>query len=125
MLTVRTALPGAAAGFHRILAPSGFSTPPAAVLECARLVAERFGASLDQLQVPVDPARSIVRYARDNAFDLIVMGTHGRSGIAHLVKGSVAEEVIRGATCPVMTVHLAHEQAAEPLFERKAIDAST
>lgn len=51
------------------------------------------------------PAHAIVDYATDNGFDLIVMGTHGRSGIAHLLIGSVAELVVRGAPCPVMTVH--------------------
>jgi hypothetical protein len=37
--------------------------------------------------------------------DLIVMGTHGRSGMAHLLMGSVAEKVVRAAPCPVLTVH--------------------
>lgn len=50
-------------------------------------------------------ARTIVDYAADNRFDLIVMGTHGRTGIAHLLMGSVAERVVRNATCPVMTTH--------------------
>jgi nucleotide-binding universal stress UspA family protein len=43
-------------------------------------------------------------YAADHAFDMIVMGTHGRSGIAQLLMGSVAETVIRTARCPVLTV---------------------
>ena len=51
------------------------------------------------------PAQAIVDYAADNGFDLIVMGTHGRAGIAHLLMGSVAERVVRHATCPVMTIH--------------------
>ena len=50
-------------------------------------------------------ARTIVDYAADNLFDLIVMGTHGRTGIAHLLMGSVAERVVRTATCPVVTTH--------------------
>ena len=50
------------------------------------------------------PARAIVDYARDNAMNLIVMGTHGRSGFAHLLLGSVAERVVRTAGCPVLTV---------------------
>jgi universal stress protein A len=49
-------------------------------------------------------ARQIVAYADDNAIDLIVMGTHGRRGVAHLLLGSVAEHVVRTATCPVLTV---------------------
>jgi nucleotide-binding universal stress UspA family protein len=43
-------------------------------------------------------------YARDHDIDLIVMGTHGRSGLAHLVMGSVAERVVREAPCPVLTI---------------------
>lgn len=46
----------------------------------------------------------IVKYAGENAIDLIVMGTHGRRGIAHLLLGSVAEHVVRTAACPVLTV---------------------
>lgn len=49
-------------------------------------------------------ARSIVNYASERQMDLIVMGTHGRSGLDHLLTGSVAERVIRHAPCPVMTV---------------------
>jgi universal stress protein A len=48
--------------------------------------------------------KAIVDYAIDRRIDLIVMGTHGRSGIAHLLVGSVAEQVIRKAPCPVMAV---------------------
>ena len=50
------------------------------------------------------PAPEIVRYAGDRSIDLIVMGTHGRSGMAHLLMGSVAEHVVRLSPCPVMLV---------------------
>lgn len=50
------------------------------------------------------PASAIVRAASDRAADLIVIGTHGRTGIAHLILGSVAEHVVRTAPCPVLTV---------------------
>ncbi|MBI4886302.1 MAG: universal stress protein [Acidobacteria bacterium] len=50
------------------------------------------------------PAPSIASYAAGYGFDLIVMGTHGRTGLAHLLMGSVAEHVVRSATCPVITV---------------------
>jgi universal stress protein A len=50
------------------------------------------------------PSDQIVRYADDREIDLIVMGTHGRSGVAHMVMGSVAEKVVRTAPCPVLTV---------------------
>ena len=50
------------------------------------------------------PAAAIVSYAHESNIDLIVMGTHGRSGIAHLLMGSVAERVVQTAPCPVLTV---------------------
>jgi nucleotide-binding universal stress UspA family protein len=56
------------------------------------------------------PAAAIVTYARDRAMDLIVIGTHGRGAVAHLLMGSVAERVVRTAPCPVLTVrHPEHE----------------
>ena len=50
------------------------------------------------------PFVEIIRYARANNIDLIVMGTHGRSGLTHALIGSVAERVVRKAPCPVLTV---------------------
>jgi nucleotide-binding universal stress UspA family protein len=50
------------------------------------------------------PFVEIVRYARDLNCDLIVIGTHGRSGLAHVLLGSTAEKVVRKAPCPVLTV---------------------
>ena len=55
-------------------------------------------------------AASIVQYARDLDIDLIIVGTHGRGAVAHLLMGSVAERVVRTASCPVLTVrHPEHE----------------
>ena len=49
--------------------------------------------------------QAIVDYAKANAIDLIITGTHGRGPIKHLLMGSVAERVVRTAPCPVLTVH--------------------
>ena len=49
-------------------------------------------------------AQTIVEYATAEAASLIAMGTHGRTGLAHLILGSVAERVARTAPCPVLTV---------------------
>jgi nucleotide-binding universal stress UspA family protein len=49
-------------------------------------------------------AACIVQYARDEHVNLIVVGTHGRGAMAHLLMGSVAERVVRTAPCPVLTV---------------------
>lgn len=51
------------------------------------------------------PFVEIIRYAKENNIDLIIMGTHGRSGLMHIIIGSVAENVVRRAPCPVLTVH--------------------
>ena len=50
--------------------------------------------------------RVIIDTAVEQGSDLIVMGTHGRSGLSHMVLGSVAEEVVRTAPCPVVTVRM-------------------
>ncbi len=69
------------------------------------------------LEIPIthvllegDPAFEIVRYGRDVNADLIVMGTHGRTGVERLVLGSVAEKVLRDATCSVLVVKLPRGQ---------------
>jgi nucleotide-binding universal stress UspA family protein len=56
----------------------------------------------------------ITAYAGDNGFDVIIMGTHGRTGLAHLLMGSVAESVIRTAPCPVLTVKSVHADKTQP-----------
>src|SRR5262245_62147167 len=50
------------------------------------------------------PAETIVHVAHERGADLIVMGTHGRTGLQHMFLGSVAEKVVRLAPCPVLTV---------------------
>ena len=50
------------------------------------------------------PARSILTYAKDSQIDLVIVGTHGRSGLAEFFMGSVAQHVVRAAPCPVLTV---------------------
>ena len=60
------------------------------------------------------PATAIVDYARTENIDLVVMGTHGRGAVAHLLMGSVAEKVVRLAPCPVMTVHAVEHDCLAP-----------
>jgi nucleotide-binding universal stress UspA family protein len=56
------------------------------------------------------PFYEIIRYAKEADIDLIVMGTHGHSGLAHVLLGSATEKVVRKAPCPVLTVrHPEHE----------------
>jgi nucleotide-binding universal stress UspA family protein len=60
------------------------------------------------------PLEEIVRYARSRDIDLIAMGTHGRGGVKRLVIGSVAEHVVRDATCAVLTVHHSKPELVHP-----------
>jgi len=82
-----------------------------------------------------DPAQRIVDYADEIDADLIVSGTHGRSGVERRLIGSVAERVVRKAACPVMTVRLPETDVtvedeneamtiARDALERKGVDAT-
>jgi nucleotide-binding universal stress UspA family protein len=79
-------------------------------------------------QIPVshvllqgDPATEIVRYGRDVGADLIVMGTHGRTGLDRLLMGSVAEKVLRDAACSVLVVKLPRGM---PAIERGDVEVA-
>ncbi len=52
-----------------------------------------------------NPFLEIVKYAEEHDIDLLVIGTHGRTGLAHALLGSTAERIVRKSKCPVMTVH--------------------
>lgn len=60
-------------------------------------------------QVEGSPAQEIVEYAEDEGIDLVVMGTHGRSGVDRLLLGSVAERVVRTSPVPVLTVRVTNK----------------
>jgi len=60
------------------------------------------------------PFLEIIRYAKKVDIDLIVIGTHGRSGLAHALLGSVAEKVVRKSPCPVLTVRPDGHQFSMP-----------
>jgi nucleotide-binding universal stress UspA family protein len=119
---------------REVLVATDFSEIAEEAVRAARQHAERFGARLHLLHVletaegdagerlarlgqgpgatiPVlvrapagDPAHEIARYAREHGVDLIVIGTHGRTGVSRALLGSVAERVIRTAPCPVLAV---------------------
>jgi nucleotide-binding universal stress UspA family protein len=62
------------------------------------------GVPVEYLLAEGEPAVEIGRAARDHSCDLIVLGSHGRTGVRRLLMGSVAEHVVRYAACPVLTV---------------------
>lgn len=97
------------------LMPDGAYVPPAYdEIEDSRAVRDELnrwlvGPPADQCNAGFDirigtPVLEILSYAKQRAADLIVLGTHGRTGIAHLLIGSVAENVVRKSECPVLTV---------------------
>jgi nucleotide-binding universal stress UspA family protein len=75
------------------------------------LIRGQFKGSWEVAVVSGHPADAIVRAAQERGADLIVMGTHGRTGLQHVLLGSVAEKVVRTATCPVLTVRRKPESA--------------
>lgn len=96
------------------------SPADAAMVELVRKAAEqalaRFVADAQKggivvreaLSEPGSPAHTIVDVAKKGRYDLLVLGTHGHTGLAHALIGSVAERVVRHASCPVLTVPSPH-----------------
>jgi nucleotide-binding universal stress UspA family protein len=94
-------------------------SPSFDVVTYERQLREDYQSSLEQLRkerlsrktkarvrvVTGDPATEIVRLAREEKADLVVLPTHGRTGLSHVFFGSVAEKVVRHAECPVLTLH--------------------
>lgn len=68
------------------------------------LAAEGIDVVTPDVRVSPDAAGAIVEYAKEVHADIIVVGTHGRSGVSRLLMGSVAEHVVRTAQCPVLVV---------------------
>ncbi len=60
------------------------------------------------------PFVEIVEYAKEQAIDMIVLATHGRSGLSHILLGSVAERVVRKAPCPVLTCRPGEHEFVNP-----------
>ena len=66
----------------------------------------RINISIDTLVVKGTPFVEIIKAAKDNQVDLIVMGTHGKTGLDYILIGSVAERVIQRSPCPVLSIRL-------------------
>lgn len=90
--------------------------------ELARLDVPCPGVPVTRRVEEGDPVSVILSVVRETAADLIVMGTHGRTGLGRLLMGSVAEQVVRRATCPVLTV-TAFNVPAEAPADRTAATA--
>jgi nucleotide-binding universal stress UspA family protein len=78
--------------------------------ELAEQLADAVDLTIVRETIDGAAAESITQYAQDNDINMIVMGTHGYSGLSRLLLGSVAEKVVRSAPCPVLTVHSEDQQ---------------
>jgi len=76
--------------------------------------AERATLRAETALLAGNPFLEIIRYAKAHGVDLIVIGTHGRGPIAHMLLGSVAEKVVRKSPCPVLTVREAQHEFVMP-----------
>lgn len=86
---------------------SALSDIQLSVEKALSLIATECCMDLAQVQTSVrigTPALEIVRFAEEESIQLIIMGTHGWTGFKHLIMGSTAENVVRTARCPVLTV---------------------
>jgi nucleotide-binding universal stress UspA family protein len=71
-------------------------------------------ADVEKMVVRGVPFVEIIKTAKDKKADLIVIGTHGRTGIDHMLFGSTAEKVVRKSSCPVLTVRIAGKEFKMP-----------
>ena len=80
--------------------------------ELAKLVvlARERGVEASKVVIQGKPPTEIIQYARANAIDMIVLGTHGRGVLDHALFGSTTERVVRKAPCPVLTCRLAEHE---------------
>ena len=85
----------------------GYAPPPMEADECRQKLEHLQvgdGIEAKREMIKGHPADAILEYASRNNVDLIVMGTHGRTGLSRLLMGSVAEQIVRKSKCPVLTV---------------------
>lgn len=92
-------------------------------LEDWRKAAASFAAAPVGTAVELGEAATVIdAYARKHGFDMIVMGTHGRTGLAHVLLGSVAEKVVRTAPCAVLTIRVPQGKEGIHAFERQRLE---
>ncbi|RPI76562.1 MAG: universal stress protein [Planctomycetaceae bacterium] len=83
-------------------------------VECESLLAG-FGLTDAIVVLPHgNPAHEVVKAAKAENVDLVIVGTHGRGTLTHLLLGSVAEKIVRTATCPVLTVRAGEHEFVKP-----------
>lgn len=125
-----TGAPGTEPGFDPVMGGRiGAPIPPQptvvrydhneeALTQLHDLMPESFHGAWEAEVAAGHPAETIVRIAQERDADLIVIGTHGHTGLHHMLLGSVAEKVVRLAPCPVLTVRWPTEPAPEVVSHR-------
>jgi nucleotide-binding universal stress UspA family protein len=93
---------------------NGYEAEARRILREVADAAEKAGVPVETRIVTGVPFEDIVRLGQELPADLIIMGTHGRTGMSHLLLGSVAEKVVRKAPCPVLTVRQAEHDFVLP-----------
>ena len=89
---------------------------------------EELGEAAEGAEVLVEAgyvAHSILERLENQAYGMVIMGTHGRRGLSHLVLGSVAERIVRAAPCPVLTIRAATDAAEKNGGEEPSADLET
>ncbi len=92
----------------------GYEEEAGRILHEAAEAARKAGVPVETRILAGIPFDEIVRLGEELSADLIIMGTHGRTGMSHLLLGSVAEKVVRKAPCPVLTVRQEEEHDLIP-----------
>ena len=100
------------------ITPQQLDQARTALARVAEKVALPTGAATPHVVEGLSVDRAILDFCEEHEADLLIMGTHGRTGVAHVFLGSVAERTLRRAPCPVMTV-----QAPEPEETERAAEA--
>jgi nucleotide-binding universal stress UspA family protein len=83
-------------------------------VQCEQLLAEAGISQARVLLLHGNPTTEIASAAKAESVDLIIVGTHGRGAIAHLLLGSVAERIVRSSPCPVLTVRSGEHEFVTP-----------
>ncbi len=86
--------------------PEFYEESEKSCLEALRKIADQLGSpkvNVVRAALWGSPVDTVLEYATRNPIDLIVISTHGRTGLSHVLLGSVAESIVRNAPCPVLT----------------------
>jgi len=112
LVVLHVAVPAVVYGEGVVVPPSPEELRAATQEQLDRLQAPRADVRAERRLAEGDAVEEILRVAKEANADLIVMGTHGRTGLGRLLMGSVAEQVVRRASCPVLTVKAPFPDAA-------------